>query len=240
MQKAEQLIPPQNTKRRGLFEAEKTLLALRQGQLSEVRRWVNNQTDLKPTAEHERERLILARAFLANNEPQDALAFIDDLTALAEEAGRVKTVIEARLIKALALEQTKNEDKALDVFTEALSLAESEGFIRLFIDEAEAVRPLLQRALAAGHHASYVSKLLTSFGKSENPESSTSRLLTRRELEILTLIAEGYSNQAIAEKLIRSVGTIKGHTSTIYSKLGVENRIQAIERARELELLAVN
>ena len=140
-------------------------------------------------------------------------------------------------LKALALEQTQHSSEALDVFTEALGLAEPEGFIRLFIDEGETVRTLLQRALKEGHYASYVSKLLTSFGKSKNHETSTKSLLTKRELEILKLIAEGYSNQAIAEKLIRSVGTIKGHTSTIYSKLGVDNRIQAIERAKALELL---
>ena len=61
--------------------------------------------------------------------------------------------------------------------------------------------------------------------------------LTARELEVLQLIAEGLSNPSIAQKLMISVGTVKAHSASIYSKLGVNNRIQALSRARELGLL---
>jgi DNA-binding CsgD family transcriptional regulator len=62
--------------------------------------------------------------------------------------------------------------------------------------------------------------------------------LTERELEVLHLIAEGMSNQQIAAKLILAIGTVKFYASQIYSKLQVENRIQALARARELNLLS--
>ena len=61
--------------------------------------------------------------------------------------------------------------------------------------------------------------------------------LTLRELEILQLIGAGYSNPDIAARCYLAVGTVKAHTSRIYSKLAVENRVQAVARARELSLL---
>ena len=64
-----------------------------------------------------------------------------------------------------------------------------------------------------------------------------SKLLTEREREILRLLAEGASNQEIAERLTLVVGTVKAHNHSIFGKLGVSNRTQAIARARELNLL---
>ena len=61
--------------------------------------------------------------------------------------------------------------------------------------------------------------------------------LTPREVEVLQLIAEGLSNPSIAQKLGISVGTVKAHTASIYSKLGINNRVQAVSQARELRLL---
>lgn len=61
--------------------------------------------------------------------------------------------------------------------------------------------------------------------------------MTPRELEVLLLIAEGLSNPAIAERLTISTGTVKAHTANIYGKLGVNNRVQALARARVLQLL---
>jgi DNA-binding CsgD family transcriptional regulator len=61
--------------------------------------------------------------------------------------------------------------------------------------------------------------------------------MTPRELEVLRLIAEGLSNPEIAEKLTISVGTVKAHTANIYHKLGANNRVQALTRARDLDLL---
>jgi predicted ATPase/DNA-binding NarL/FixJ family response regulator len=61
--------------------------------------------------------------------------------------------------------------------------------------------------------------------------------LTEREQEILLLLAEGHSNQTIADRLFLGLGTVKAHNHNIFSKLGVNSRVQAITRARELQLI---
>ena len=61
--------------------------------------------------------------------------------------------------------------------------------------------------------------------------------MSRRELEVLELMAEGLSNQQIAEKLFVSLNTIKTHSSKVFEKLEVERRTQAIEKAKRLSLI---
>jgi LuxR family maltose regulon positive regulatory protein len=61
--------------------------------------------------------------------------------------------------------------------------------------------------------------------------------LSKRELEVLRLVAEGLSNREIAERLVISLSTVKGHTSNIYSKLAVKGRTQAVAKARVLGIL---
>lgn len=61
--------------------------------------------------------------------------------------------------------------------------------------------------------------------------------LSKREIEVLEMLARGYSNQQIADKLFVSLNTVKTHISSIYQKLNAKRRTQAIQRAHELELI---
>lgn len=61
--------------------------------------------------------------------------------------------------------------------------------------------------------------------------------ISRREYEVLTLIAAGYSNQEIAEKLYVSLNTIKTHSSNLFIKLDVKRRTQAVQKAKDLGLM---
>jgi ATP/maltotriose-dependent transcriptional regulator MalT len=61
--------------------------------------------------------------------------------------------------------------------------------------------------------------------------------LTIRELEVLTLLSQGYSNREIARQLVITQGTVRGHLNKIYHKLAVQNRLQAVTRAQQLSLL---
>ena len=69
------------------------------------------------------------------------------------------------------------------------------------------------------------------------PEASRQHLLTAREREILGLMAAGMTNPQIAAQLVIAAGTVKTHTLTIYRKLEVANRIQAVVCAQKLGLL---
>lgn len=62
--------------------------------------------------------------------------------------------------------------------------------------------------------------------------------ISKREMEVLQLIAEGFSNQEIAEKLFVSLNTVKTHSSNLFVKLDVKRRTQAVQKAKELKLIS--
>ena len=136
--------------------------------------------------------------------------------------------------------------------------AKAEGYLRTFVDEGEAIRQLLiecatwlglQPNTAQNHKLSlYIAKVVTAFPPeamqvSEASSATRSKMqtlvepLSDRELELLHLMAAGLSNQEIAEKLIITLGTVKSHANHIFGKLGVQGRVKAINRARELALI---
>jgi LuxR family maltose regulon positive regulatory protein len=200
-----------------------------------------------PTYLREVHQISLARVYLSQGEINLTIDTLNDVLTSAEKAGRIGHVLESCLLKALALSK-KGESKKVSKYLEyALSLAEPEQFVRLFLDEGDPARVLLQFAESQGIHIPYVSRLLSLFDK--EPEQITTDAdgtpkedglfdrLTPREMDVLRLLCEGYSNKQIAVDLTVSINTVKKHTSTIYSKLGVRNRAQAALRARELGLV---
>ena len=153
------------------------------------------------------------------------------------------------VIQAIALHQAGKKEDALHVLSEVLEITEPGGFIRLFLDEGTPMFQLLLEAAYHGTNSDYVSKLLAAVEDEEEiigkePFRSTPILeqplvepLSQRELEVLQLIADGLSNQEISEKLFLAISTVKGHNQSIFGKLGVQRRTEAIARARELGLL---
>ncbi|MEZ4737659.1 MAG: LuxR C-terminal-related transcriptional regulator [Caldilineaceae bacterium] len=169
------------------------------------------------------------------------------------------------LLQALFARAQGQHTTAQTLLIRALTLAEPAGYIRLFVDEGEPMRSLILdvRFWIAQQPPSertirlslYVDKLITSFGDEQSIENKSLEAglpkivkpraksqnviepLTARELEVLQLVAAGFSNTEIATRLIVTTATVKAHINHIFAKLAVESRIQAVVHARELGLL---
>ena len=186
----------------------------------------------------------------------EALHLTEQLRQSAEINKGEAHVYEALLLQALVLQEQGKLSQALSTLAHALTSARPERYIRLFIDEGPPMALLLQRALEAGMVPDYVTTLLRALGKEPSaplvaaqtlpmvsPHASDSIIITlleplsERELEVLRLMAVGYSNSEIARTLFVSMGTVKTHLRHIYGKLDVHTRTQALARARQLHLL---
>ena len=188
-----------------------------------------------------------ARVFLARGEPSSALALLEPLRTQLEARGWQDERLRVLTLQALALHAEGREDDALRVLSETMGPAEGGGIMRLFLDEGAPMAGLLAMAAARGIMPVYAGRLIAAFTaeKREGPlvESNPSlspRLLeplSRRELEVLRLLAEGLSNQEIGERLFLALDTVKGHNRRIFDKLEVRRRTEAIARGRELGLL---
>jgi LuxR family maltose regulon positive regulatory protein len=191
--------------------------------------------------------LALARVLIAQQKLEQVLELLAQIRHMAQETGGQGWLIEALILEALTLQAIGDTNRALTTLGQALSLAEPEGYIRMFVDEGASIAPLLYQAIEQNIAPEYAGRLLAAFsdadfepGKQAKRPSAESELiepLTEREVEVLQLIAEGLSNREIAQQLFLSLSTVKVHTHNIYSKLGVNSRTQAIARAKTLEIL---
>ncbi|MBL0170119.1 MAG: helix-turn-helix transcriptional regulator [Gemmatimonadaceae bacterium] len=230
-----------------------------QGRLAEAMGWAKGMSvhdDLHFMREFEHitlARLLVARyvAEKGHSTIQDALTLLERLMIAASRGGRKGSVIEILVLEALAHQAMSNVRAALDPLERALVLGESEGYLRLFVDEGDPMRDLLRHAAARGVAGEYTRQVLrafdepvvpapTPFASTARPVAATDRLvqnLTARELEILRLLAVGLRNLEIAEQLAISTATVKRHVANAYAKLDVSHRTQALLRAQALNLL---
>jgi len=174
-----------------------------------------------------------------------ALALLARLSEAAEGAGWVGRAIEILVLRSIALSALGDEDDALRALARALALAEPEGYIRVFVDEAP-VRRLLVSAIAHGAvpHLEYAGRLLSVFGVAPGEQvvadegfSALVEPLTERELQVLRLMSANLTSPQMAEELVVSVNTVRTHVQHIYQKLAVHSRYEAVARARELNIV---
>lgn len=178
--------------------------------------------------------LARARLHLRRSELAEAVALLDDVIAAAEDGGRQGRAIEGRLLRALAHSAAGRADAARTNLTHALTLAEPEGYVRLFTEAGPGVAALLAQI-----DSPYARRLLQEFDTAVQ-QAVTPALpepLTERETDVLQLMARGLTYQQIADELVVSINTVRHHIKGIYEKLQVDKRTLAVERARVLGLL---
>jgi len=188
----------------------------------------------------EPEYVLLLRVLLARGDHEAAITLSHRLLKQTRAAGRMGLVIEILVLQALALQGKNDTGGALAALEKALALARPEGYVRMFLDEGEAMTRLLCQVQSRQVGSGYAAVLLSMIGKISGMTQPSMQLLseplTARELEVLKLIEAGCSNQAIAGQLFISMPTVKRHISNIYAKLGVESRTQAVAIGKELRI----
>jgi LuxR family transcriptional regulator, maltose regulon positive regulatory protein len=147
-----------------------------------------------------------------------------------------------RLVLAYVYLQQNRTAEALEQLDASLEAHERAGTPGLIVLHGHSlVAPLLHLALNHGLHRQFAASMLAALEQTEAPRpvliAETGETLTTREIEVLRLLAQGASNQAIANALIVSMPTVKTHVSRVLAKLGVRSRTQAAARARALHLL---
>jgi LuxR family transcriptional regulator, maltose regulon positive regulatory protein len=220
---------------------------LAHGQEEGVTRWRDawvRTYDGAPSSEHEPGALTLARVLIGEGEPEQALRLLDGFRVLARTQGRLSSELEILVLCALAQDTLGKSTQATQLLQQALTLAEPEGYVRLFVDEGVPMLNLLRQVASSGrgrHGARYVHQLLSVL-QAEHPEQAgplPSLLvpLSGRERTLLRSLAAGRSTAEMAAELVVSANTIKAQRSHLYHKLNVHSRQQALSEAVRLHLL---
>jgi LuxR family maltose regulon positive regulatory protein len=233
--------------------ALKARVWIRQGRFGEALGWAREQglsADDDLSYVREFEHITLARLLLARHEDErpersvhEATGLLQRLLLAAEEGGRAGRVIEIVLLQALAHQTQRNMPAALASLGRAVTLAEPEGYVRIFADEGPPLVPLLRAVAKQGTRQNYARRLLAAMGTTETGSRTTLALidpLSERELDVLRLLGTELDGPAIARELTVSLNTMRTHTKNIYAKLAVTNRRAAVRRAGELGLLPRN
>jgi LuxR family maltose regulon positive regulatory protein len=230
--------------------ALKARIWIAQGRLGDALGWAREQglsADDDLSYLREFEHITLARVLLARHEGEragravhEALQLLERLLLAAEQGGRTGRVIEILVLRALAHQTLGDIPAARAALERAVTLAEPEGYVRVFVDEGPPMTSLLRAAAKQGIRPNYVRRLLAAVSGTEHNGPIKQALiepLSERELDVLRLLGTELDGPAIARELMVSLNTMRTHTKNIYAKLAVTSRRAAVRRAAELGLL---
>jgi LuxR family maltose regulon positive regulatory protein len=243
--------------------AMKARVLVAQGNLARALGWARErglsvEDDVSYLREYE--HITLARVLLARHATisgEDSGSSLDEVTRFlerllhaAERGGRTASVIEILVLHALAHQARCDIPAALTSLQRALTLAEPEDYVRLFVDEGPPMLSLLRTGLDQDVVPEYVRRLLAAAEPTVEPAMESTveptveaagprqlvEPLSRRERDVVRLLATDLDGPAIARELFISLNTLRSHTKSIYAKLGVTSRRAAVRRAQELDV----
>jgi LuxR family maltose regulon positive regulatory protein len=178
----------------------------------------------------------------------EATQLLEELQAYNQATHNTYQQIRILSCLAVAYQAQGRINKARNVLEQSLMLAQPGGFIRTFVDFGPRMTELLEQLADKGFKADYIRQILAAFPGQRHiaeiqrqavvtPGDDLTDPLTRREREVLAFLGKWLSDKEIAQELVISPRTVKKHASNIYGKLGVKNRMQAVEKAKDLGLL---
>ena len=241
------------------FQAE---LNLRQGRMAEASYWAKNSNlDLhRASYRFYVPHISLAKILLREDTPSSlkkAAALLSQLEEIYTATYNHRAMICTFALKSLLLLKTGDSDGALGSLHQAIKIAQPSGFIKLFIDSGPDLISLLNRLDLDAEGIKYVGRILSGFADSRKRDSNKAASeavplsspnividdplvdpLTERELEVLNLLGQRLSNKEIAARLFIAPGTVKRHTNTLYRKLNVHDRRNAVAKAQGLGFLS--
>lgn len=220
----------------GLAAAIEARLHLALGQVDQAKHWSDTYQVERGSAGQEVADLVLVQVLLASGRLDALPPLLQALHDRASQAGRIGTLLEVMLLWSLYHHARQETQAALDWIGKALRLAEPEGWLRVFLDQGDALLGLLPKARSAAPRLvdTLLAAARSSTAPPPDPNDQLTEPLSEQELRVLRLIMAGKTNQEIAAELVISTGTAKWHVHNVLQKLGSSSRSQAIARAREL------
>jgi LuxR family maltose regulon positive regulatory protein len=267
LEKAEAFVQGASDSRHASYiSAVKLKLYCGTGDLEAAARVVRDRRlSLDSTVDHgnEEEMTAYARYLIARGDCAGAAQVLSNVLPVVQKGGRTRHEVHALVLHALACELLSERALALKSLGRATMLGEPGQLNRTFTSEGPVITGLLEaladavrrgRGPAETGPRPYLDYLLREAGVQPGSAPATARLpqqdaprtpslaslpeaMSDRELEVLTLIASGASNQQIAEHLVVSMSTVKSHINRIYRKLGARSRTQAVAMGRQLGIL---
>jgi LuxR family maltose regulon positive regulatory protein len=228
----------------------KVLIWVRLGKLDEAEEYLRKRgirTESKIRYSYQREYISLAALLIKKGEYKSAGVLLDNISEWAEATKQYRTIICAQTLYSLMFAAQQETQKALRSLAYAMELAEPDGYLLSILELGEEIAPLLYKAIQKGIQPEYASRLLEGLKETlTNPlarpqvqqgQANIYTPLRTREIEVLKLVADGHTNKEIAHELHISLRTVKFHMTSILTKLEVENRMQAVSKAKVLGII---